>query len=115
MNRQSRDQITRTRLAEILKRRCPTIATAAVVFIPAAILQDVNISSFTFRLIFTIQPNGLQSYINTGMRRITMFRSTADRIYDGGPLQWPTEGGGLGGSTSPPPEIPKISVESTIA
>ena len=105
MNRQSRDQITRTRLAEILKRRCPTIATAAVVFIPAAILQDVNISSFTFRLIFTIQPNGLQSYINTGMRRITMFRSTADRIYDGGPLQWPTEGGGLGGSTSPPPKF----------
>jgi len=27
--------------------------------------------------------------------------------------QWCTEGGGLGGST-PPPEIPKISVESSI-
>jgi len=28
---------------------------------------------------------------------------------------WRTEGGGLGDSTPPPPEIPKVSVASSIA
>jgi len=32
-----------------------------------------------------------------------------------GEQQWRTEGGGLGGSTPPLPEIPKISVESSSA
>ena len=87
MNRQSRHQITHTRLAEILKRRSATIATAAVVSIRAAILQDVDISSFTFRLIFPTQPNVHQSHVNTGMRRITTFPSTTDLIYDGGSIR----------------------------
>ena len=87
MNWQSRDQIARTRLAEILKRRSATIATAAVVSIREAILQDVNIGTFTFRLIFPTQPNGHVSHVNTGMRRITTFRSTTDRICDGGPIR----------------------------
>jgi hypothetical protein len=83
-NRQSRDQITSTRLAEILKRRSATISNAVFVFIRAAILQDVNISSFTFRLIFSTQPNGYQSHVNTGMGRITKFLLTTDGLYDGG-------------------------------
>jgi len=37
-----------------------------------------------------------------------------DRNKEGG-KQWRTEGGGLGGFKPPPPEIPKISLESSIA
>ena len=62
MNRQSRDQITRTRLAEILKLRSTKIATAAVVSIRAAILQDAEYqqlhvpANFPFSIKWTSEP-----------------------------------------------------------
>jgi len=41
----------------------------------------------TYQMLSLYRLPGLRHTNNTGMRRITTFRSTADRIYDGGPIK----------------------------
>jgi len=55
-------------------------------------VEDVTGQNTIFRkskkyMLITIFPNvNILEIVNTGLSRITMFRSTTDHIYDGGPI-----------------------------
>jgi len=52
---------------------------------PISPLTDTN-NTLLPRICLTMFPDEVNCYGYTGMHRITTFRSTKDRIYDGGPI-----------------------------
>jgi len=62
--------------------------SCAKILLTSVIIYETNGRSPTYAtaIIWTLPLLRLMAYHCTGMRRITTFRSTTDRIYDGGPI-----------------------------
>ena len=75
------------REVSIMRRPCPTRGCCAMGEKIGTVLLGfiMNIICYTKQTI-PIQCNTTKGMDSTVMRRITTFRSTTDRIYDGGPI-----------------------------